>query len=278
MSTVTTSEQLSSNQVKLIPRPNHERGGGNHGWLKTFHTFSFADYMDADHTSYGSLRVINEDRVEPSKGFGTHGHREMEIFSYIVSGELEHKDSMGNVEILRRGDIQLTSAGTGIRHSEFNANTKEQVHFLQIWAVPSKSKLPPKYFTRHFTDEEKMNKLVTVVAPIGAPEVSEDREGTGPTPVQSPLSLKAAILSPSKSVEHTFPAPAEGKPARKSYVHVIQTSGYNTGKSTGNRVRVNGGLELAEGDGAYASGQEGDTIHLENIGEGNAEILVFDIE
>ena len=222
----------------------------DHDWLKTFHTFSFASYYDPKYESFGNLRVINEDRVEPTTGFGTHGkpsryshswcfclhayeslgHREMEIFSYIVSGELEHKDSMGNLEILKRGDIQLTSAGTGIRHSEYNRNAKEVVHFLQIWAQPSVNGLTPKYFTRHFTDEEKKDTLVTVVAPIGAEGVTETREGSGPTPVQSPVTLKATILSPGKTVEHTFTG-AE----RKGYVHVIQTSGYNTLAAKGNR-------------------------------------------
>jgi len=222
--------------------------------------------------------VINEDRVEPSEGFGTHGHREMEIFSYVVRGELEHKDSMGNLEILKRGDVQLTSAGTGIRHSEYNRNDKEQVHFLQIWAQPSKSNLTPKYFTRHFTDEEKTDKLVTVVAPIGDKDVQEVREGSGPAPVQSPVTLKATILNPGKVVEHTFPSPAADQAARKGYIHVVQTSGYNTGAAKGSRIRVNGGLELAEGDGTFAWGQAGDKLEIESIGSTPAEVLVFDIE
>ncbi|KAG8943568.1 hypothetical protein FRC04_002794 [Tulasnella sp. 424] len=264
--------------VKLVPRPNTERGGANHGWLKTFHTFSFAGYWDPRYDSFGNLRVINEDRVEPSEGFGTHGHREMEIFSYVVSGELEHKDSMGNLEILKRGDVQLTSAGTGIRHSEYNRNNKSVVHFLQIWAEPHTRNLRPKYFTRHFTDEEKTDKLVTVVAPVGSEGVKEEREGSGPAPVQSNVTLKSTILTPGKTVEHVFPAPASGETQRKSYVHVIQTSGYNTGAAKGNRIRVNGGLELSEGDGSFAWGAVGDKLQIENIGTTPAEVLVFDIE
>lgn len=150
----------------------------------------------------------------------------------------------------------------------------QQVHFLQIWAQPSIKGLTPKYFTRHFSDAEKTDKLVTVVAPVGAPEVSEDREGDGPAPVQSPLSLKATILSPGKTIEHTFP----GGDDRKSYIHVVQTSGYNTLASKGNRVRVNGGLELAEGDGSFAWAKAGEKLEIENIGSGPAEVLVFDIE
>lgn len=260
--------------VKLVPRLNADRGNANHGWLKTFHTFSFANYWDPQYQSWGSLRVINEDRVEPGEGFGTHGHREMEIFSYIVSGELEHKDSMGNLEILKRGDIQLTSAGTGIRHSEYNRNSKEQVHFLQIWVQPHTPNLTPKYFTRHFTDAEKTDKLVEVVASVGEKNVLEVREGSGPAPVQSFLSTWAGILTPGKVVEHTLQDTPGG---RKGYIHVVQTSGYNTGASKGARVKVNGGLELGEGDGSFVSAPGGQKLEIENVGSTNAEILVFDI-
>ncbi|OJT07148.1 Quercetin 2,3-dioxygenase, partial [Trametes pubescens] len=150
--------------MKVIPRRSDERGQADHGWLKTFHTFSFAGYHDPQHEQFGPLRVINEDRVDPKTGFGTHAHREFEIFSYIVNGELEHRDSMGNVEIMKRGDLQMTSAGTGIRHSEHSHGSK-QVHFLQIWSVPSTRGLTPQYFTRHFTDEEKKDQWAHVVAP-----------------------------------------------------------------------------------------------------------------
>lgn len=277
MSTSAASPDAST--VKLIPRLNQDRGGADHGWLKTLHTFSFADYYDPKYESYGCLRVINEDRVQPERGFGTHGHREMEIFSYVVSGELEHKDSMGNVEVLRRGDIQHTSAGTGIRHSEYNKpGATTPVHFIQIWAMPNTQNLEPKYFARHFTDEEKTDKLVTVVAPVGDEGVVHEREAKGPAPVMSNLSLKATIISPGKSVEHVFPAPADGAPARKGYIHVVQTSGYNTLQAKGNRVKVNETLELAEGDGAFATGQKDDKLVIENIGDSPAEVLVFDIQ
>ncbi|KIO27161.1 hypothetical protein M407DRAFT_23578 [Tulasnella calospora MUT 4182] len=277
MSAPGTNTEAST--VKLIARRNEDRGGADHGWLKTLHTFSFADYYDPRFESYGCLRVINEDRVSPERGFGTHGHREMEIFSYVVSGELEHKDSMGNVEVLRRGDIQHTSAGTGIRHSEYNKpKATEPVHFLQIWAMPHTSDLEPKYFARHFTDEEKTDKLVTVVAPVGSEGVIHEREAKGPAPVQSNVTLKATIISPGKSVEHVFPAPAEGTAGRKGYIHVVQTSGYNTLQAKGNRVKVNDTLELAEGDGAFAVGQKDDKLVIENIGDSPAEVLVFDIQ
>ncbi|KIJ55565.1 hypothetical protein M422DRAFT_24132 [Sphaerobolus stellatus SS14] len=262
--------------VTLIPRLNEARGGDNHGWLKTFHTFSFAMYQDPHFDSWSSLRVLNEDRVEPFTGFGTHGHREFEIFSYLVDGELEHKDSMGNTEVLRRGDIQLTSAGTGIRHSE-KAHGGKQVHFLQIWTVPSTSRLQPKYFTRHFTDEDKKDKLCRVVAPIKAEGVLDQREGTGPTPVQSPVTLFASIISPTIGVTHTFGKPAQG-PTKRGYVHVIQTSGYNTGKATGATVQLNGGLKLSEGDGAFVVAPEGEQLEIKNVGERAAEVLVFDLD
>ncbi|KAG8721840.1 hypothetical protein FRC08_009641 [Ceratobasidium sp. 394] len=264
--------------VRFVPRLSHDRGHADHGWLKTFHTFSFAMYYDPKFEGYGSLRVINEDRVEPTEGFGTHPHREMEIFSYIVSGELEHKDSMGNTEIMKRGDVQMTSAGTGIRHSEYNRNTKEQVHFLQIWLLPNKSRLTPAYYTRHFTDAQKRDTLLKVVAPVGAEDVKDEREGTGPTPVHAQLSVYATILSPGKTVTHTFPAPATGHPARKAFVHLIQTSGYNHKHANGAAVKLNGGLELREGDGAFAAAPENEKIEIENTGDRDAEVLVFDLE
>ncbi|KAF8316777.1 Pirin-domain-containing protein [Clavulina sp. PMI_390] len=280
--------------VKIVARPSHERGHADHDWLKTFHTFSFASYYSPLYNSFGALRVINEDRVSPSKGFGRHPHSEMEIFSYIVSGELEHKDSMGNLEIMKRGDVQMTSAGTGIAHSEYNRNSKKPVHFLQIWVQPSQRRLTPKYYTRHFTDEEKANKLVPVVAPLpkagssSTPDssepnsltVSDEREGTGPAPIHAGAVVYASILSPGEenTLTHTFQAPAEGEKFRKGYVHVIQTSGYNTGPSKGARVRLNGGLELGEGDGAFVMTAVGDKLEIENVSDSKAELLVFDME
>jgi redox-sensitive bicupin YhaK (pirin superfamily) len=184
---------------------------------------------------------------------------------------------MGNVEILKRGDLQLTSAGTGIRHSETTYGSVP-VHFLQIWSLPQVSGLTPKYFTRHFTDTEKTNKLVPIVAPVGSEDVSEEREGAGPAPVQSPLYLYATLLSKDASVTHKLKHSYITPGQRKAYVHVIQTSGYNTGKATGNRVLLNGGLELAEGDGAFAIGEEDQPIEIKNVGESAAEVLLFDLD
>ncbi|KAF8527289.1 pirin domain-containing protein [Gautieria morchelliformis] len=284
MSTATeTSSQASATSpsplhpnVVVFPRPSQTRGGDNHGWLKTFHTFSFAMYQDSQFESWGHLRVLNEDRVDPGTGFGTHSHREFEIFSYVVSGELEHKDSMGNTEILKRGDLQLTSAGTGIKHSE-KAHGPQQVHFLQIWTLPSKARLEPKYFTRHFTDEEKKDKWARVVAPVESEGVVAEREASGPAPVQSPVSLYATLLSPSSTITHTFSSPSEGNAQRRGYVHVVQTSGYNTGKAAGATVQLNGGLMLAEGDGAFALAGEGEKIEVKNVGDRVAEVLLFDV-
>jgi len=261
-------------------RPSEERGNADHDWLKTFHTFSFAMYQDLDHESWGSLRVINEDRVQPGTGFGTHGHRDFEIFSYVVSGQLERRDSMGNVEILKRGDLQMTSAGTGIRHSEKTSGSK-QVHFLQIWAQPTRSGLTPQYFTRHFTDAEKTDKLVKIVAPVGVEGVIEKRETSGPAPVHSPLSLYASIVLPSTSLSHKFASPAEGAKRGRGYIHVVQTSGYNTGPAKGAAVTVSFGTstaELKEGDGAYLDNVAGQEFTVRNTGEKAAEVLLFDLE
>ena len=182
---------------------------------------------------------------------------------------------MGNTEILKRGDIQLTSAGTGISHSE-KAHGLKPVHFLQIWSMPSKSRLQPKYFTRHFADSEKQDQWARVVAPVNATGVYADqREGQGPAPVQSPLTLYATIISPGTSLSQTMTG-------KKGYIHVIQRSGYNPGPASGASVKVSVGEQseqtLSEGDGAYIFiGDEQDVV-VENVGEEVAEVLLFDIE
>jgi len=184
---------------------------------------------------------------------------------------------MGNVEILKRGDIQLTSAGTGIRHSE-KTHGLSPVHFLQIWSLPSQYGLSPKYFTRKFTDAEKTNTLVPVVAPVGSEGITEDRETHGPTPVHSPLYMFATILEPGKTVKHTLKKPKDDVELRKGYIHVIQTSGYNKGTATGNTVALNDELRLAEGDGAFITGPEGGDITITNVGNSSAELLLFDLD
>ena len=185
---------------------------------------------------------------------------------------------MGNVEVMKRGDLQMTSAGTGIRHSE-HAHGDKQVHFLQIWSLPATSGLLPQYFTRHFTDTEKKDCWAHIVAPVGAAGVEEKREASGPAPVHSPLNLFATLLSPAAKLSHTFFSTSA---QRKGYVHVVQTSGYNTGESSGARVRVigaeGGRLDLKEGDGAYIMAAPGEQLTMENIGDRVAEVLLFDME
>lgn len=149
----------------LQKRPSDERGGGDHGWLDTRHTFSFNDYYDPKYMGFRVLRVINEDRVQPGQGFGTHGHQDMEIISYVLEGTLAHKDSLGSGSVLRPGEFQSMTAGTGIRHSEFNPSETELVHFYQIWIVPDRRGLPPRYDQRSFPEAERHGRLRLVASP-----------------------------------------------------------------------------------------------------------------
>lgn len=260
----------TNDSLKIVKRPCHHRGHADHGWLYTFHTFSFASYYDPRHESFGPLRVINEDRVEKGTGFGTHSHAEFLIWSYIVNGELEHKDSMGNLENLKRGEVQFTSAGTGIRHSEYNRNKKEDVHFLQIWAKPYTSRLQPSYVTRKFTDEMKENKLVRIMEDLKR-HSGKDAEDQ-PIPLHADLSMDASILAPGKKVVHDIVA--EGK--RNVFVHLIM-GGRTQPKTGGAKIKV-GDVELGEGDGAYITNATGPgKIEVESVGDKPAEFLLFDM-
>ncbi|KAL0264595.1 hypothetical protein SLS55_000545 [Diplodia seriata] len=256
--------------MKIAPRPWNERGHADHGWLYTYHTFSFASYWSPEHESFGPLRVINEDRVAPGTGFGAHSHAEFLIWSYIVRGELEHKDSMGNLERLRRGDVQFTSAGTGIRHSEFNRNRDDEVHFLQIWAKPAVSRLAPAYTTRNFPDELKINRLCRIMESVDRHD-GKDGE-SDPIPLHADVSMSASLLEPGVKVRHQLVADGE----RKVYAHVVM-SGREQPKDGGAAIRI-GDKVLREGDGAYVEGLKGPgEVVMESVGDKRAEFLLFDM-
>jgi redox-sensitive bicupin YhaK (pirin superfamily) len=228
-------------------RRSAERGLAEHGWLKSFHTFSFADYYDPKHMGFGPLRVINEDRVQPGQGFGTHGHRDMEIISYVLEGGLAHKDSMGNGSTIKPGDVQRMSAGTGVRHSEFNASDKELVHFLQIWIEPAKQGIAPSYEEKHFDDASKRGKLRLVASPDGA---------EGSVHINQDAKLYATLVDGAESVT------LEPRPGRLVYVHVARGA-----------VSVNG-TPLEAGDAVQLQGNE-NKVRLDNGRK--AEVLLFDL-
>jgi redox-sensitive bicupin YhaK (pirin superfamily) len=209
-------------------RRANERGHAEHGWLDSRHTFSFADYYDPKFMGFGPLRVINEDRVQPGEGFGTHSHRDMEIISYVLEGELAHKDSMGNGSVIRPGDVQRMSAGTGVTHSEFNHSPSELVHFLQIWILPERERMRPSYEEKHFDDADKRGRLKLVASRDG-------RDGS--VVIHQDVALYAALLENGERVEHAL---ADG---RRAWAQVTRGS-----------VQVNGET-LVAGDGAAISAQ-----------------------
>jgi hypothetical protein len=227
-------------------RRSNERGLADHGWLKSFHTFSFADYYDPKHMGFGPLRVINEDRVEPGAGFGTHGHRDMEIISYVLDGELAHKDSMGNGSVIRPGDVQLMSAGTGIRHSEFNGSQERPVHFLQIWIEPKERGIEPGYEEKRFTSEDKRGQLRLIASPDRA---------QGSVLIHQDARVYAGMFTGTERAHLSL------APQRQAYVQVARGA-----------ITVNGAV-LATGDARKVS--RSDAVVLEN-GQ-DAEVLVFDL-
>jgi len=227
-------------------RPARERGHADHGWLDSHHTFSFADYHDPKHMGFRALRVINEDRVAPGRGFGTHGHRDMEIVSYVLDGALEHKDSMGTGSVIQPGDVQRMSAGTGVLHSEFNASKTAPVHFLQIWILPEKAGLPPGYEQKAFPAAERQGKLRVIAARDG-------RDGA--VTVHQDVTLYAALLDPGEGVRHPL---ASG---RHAWVQVARGA-----------VDL-GGYLLKAGDGAAVSSEPELVLQAREP----TELLVFDL-
>jgi quercetin 2,3-dioxygenase len=225
-------------------RRSADRGHADHGWLDSYHTFSFADYYDPAHVGVSALRVINEDRVQPGRGFGTHGHRDMEIISYVLDGALAHRDSMGNGSTIRPGDVQRLSAGTGIQHSEYNHEPKGVTHFLQIWIEPDARGIPPSYEQKHYPDTEKRGRLRVIASPDG-------RDGS--VSIHQDALVYAGLFDGGESARYDLRA------GRIAYVHVVRGS-----------ADVNG-HRLSAGD---AITTDADVA----IGQGHdAEVLVFDL-
>ncbi|MEO7036828.1 MAG: pirin family protein [Polyangiaceae bacterium] len=223
-----------------------ERGHAQHGWLDSWHTFSFGDYHDPKHMGFRSLRVINDDSVAPGKGFPTHSHRDMEILTYVLDGALEHRDSMGNGSVMKPGDVQRMTAGTGVGHSEFNASPNEPVHFLQIWVVPEARSISPGYEQKHFSTADRQGKLRLVASRDGA---------DGAVVVHQDLKLFAGLFAEGESASYTLAA------GRHAWLHVAR-----------GKLRVNG-QELATGDAVQVS----DERALQLSGVHDAEVLLFDL-
>jgi quercetin 2,3-dioxygenase len=227
-------------------RRANERGHASHGWLDSHHTFSFADYYDPAHMGFRALRVINEDRVEPGKGFGTHPHKDMEIVTYVLEGAIQHKDSMGNGTVIRPGEVQRMTAGTGVTHSEFNPSSTERLHFLQIWIIPEKRGLPPGYEQTAFPEASRRGKLCLVASPDGS---------DGSVTVHQDVRLFATLLGDGERVEHSI-----GR-GRHAWVHVARGS-----VDLGDRT-------LHAGDGAAISEEQSVSL----TGRSQGEVLLFDL-
>lgn len=232
--------------MTITVRPADARGHENHGWLDSFHTFSFAHYYDANHMGFGPLRVINEDRVEPGMGFGTHGHSDMEIVSYVLEGALEHKDSIGTGSVIVPGDVQRMSAGTGIRHSEFNHSKAERVHFLQIWILPERKGITPSYEQKTFSTDDKRGKLRLIGSRDG-------RDGS--VTIHRDVDLYASVLKAGDAVSHDL------RSGRGAWIQVARGS-----------VTLNG-QTLKAGDGASVTTPG--ALRLEGVDD--AEVLLFDM-
>ena len=227
-------------------RKSNERGHAEHGWLDSHHTFSFADYYDPEAMGFRALRVINEDRVEPAQGFGTHGHRDMEILSYVLEGGLAHRDSTGGGGVIKPGDVQRMSAGTGVMHSEFNASRSEPVHFLQIWIVPDRRGIVPGYEQKHFAPEQRQGQLRLIASPDAA---------DGSLKIHQDARVYSTLLGKGQTVSHTL------APGRHAWVQIAR-----------GQVRL-GDVVLSAGDGAAISDERSVTL----TGNEPAEVLLFDL-
>lgn len=227
-------------------RKSQDRGYADHGWLKSFHSFSFAGYYDPEHMGWGNLRVINEDRIAPGTGFGTHGHRDMEIISYVLSGELAHKDNMGNGKAIPPGDVQRMSAGRGVMHSEYNHAPQDTTHFLQIWIEPNVRGIPASYEQKSFAEAEKRGTLRLVASPDAA---------QGSVTIHADARLYAGLFNGTESAELAL------DPARKAYVHLVR-----------GELEVNG-QKLSGGDAALLEKEN----RIELKAGRDAEVLVFDL-
>jgi quercetin 2,3-dioxygenase len=230
----------------LEVRRSRERGYFDHGWLKTYHTFSFGEYFDPAWVEFGPLRVINDDRVAAGQGFGKHGHRDMEILTYLLEGELQHQDSMGNGSVIRVGDVQRMSAGTGITHSEFNPSADQAVHLLQIWIQPQEQRLPPSYEQKAFAAAEKRGRLRLIAAPDG---------DAGAVLIHQDARMYAGLFASGERARYELP------PGRRAWLHVARGA-LNAGQ-----------VQLAGGDGAYTHGP----ALLELHDGADAEVLLFDL-
>ena len=229
-----------------IVRRSEDRGHANHGWLDSYHSFSFADYYDEDQVQFGPLRVLNEDRVAPGKGFGTHGHRDMEIISYVLEGELAHQDSLGTGSTIRPGDVQRMSAGSGVQHGEFNASRSHPVHFLQIWIQPDVSDIPPSYEEKHFDQAEKRGRLRLIASANG---------DAGSVRIHQDARIYSGLFDGTESASLELAA------GRYAYIHVARGS-----------VHVND-VELNAGDALKLTDEQ----RVDIARGGKAEILVFDL-
>ncbi|KAK6369233.1 hypothetical protein LTR64_007396 [Lithohypha guttulata] len=282
--------------ANITYRPSSTRGSADHGWLDTKHSFSFASWYDPRYESFGSLRVLNEDRVAPNTGFPTHPHRDAEIFSYILSGELTHRDSMqkkgsessnkDSFYRMRRGDVQFTTGGKGIAHSEQNEHKADWVHFLQIWALPWKRALPPIYHTDTFPEGDKRKGFVNIITPLKAgPSATpaEEKEGKpakeGTIPIHADLVFSAGILEPKKVFQYKVGGEGEdlvrSKSNRNVYVHLTESEKWDK-KS---RVKLAGreNIVLGEGDAAFVTKVNvGDVLTVESLGETDAEVVIID--